>query len=266
VGLVLRKTLLLLERAGVPVVVVKGAVLAHTLYASPVERPIRDVDLRVRPRDLDRALAVLSRQMARQVRRSRVYRSAVVTTSGVDLDLESSLGPPFLCGLTVSQVLARSVTAQHPLGFPYPQPELHDHALILAVNAFKDHLVDARSWSLLDLEKIVRVPGFDRDLFARRARAHHASTLVHVVARFLARRSNTDWEEIARLVPPARPAFAAEMLRWAEGAPRADAARRLRIRGASDVRARAAAAMGLAVLCQAEMGLGAWWEWVRALR
>jgi len=49
-----------LREAGIPVIVLKGALLAETVYADPGLRPMNDVDLMVPRPDLARALAVLA--------------------------------------------------------------------------------------------------------------------------------------------------------------------------------------------------------------
>jgi hypothetical protein len=50
-----------LKQEGVPFLVLKGAALAHLVYSDPRLRPMRDVDLLVRPADGGRALDVLRR-------------------------------------------------------------------------------------------------------------------------------------------------------------------------------------------------------------
>ena len=55
----LRATLLRFAEANVPVIVLKGAALATLVYPSPALRPMRDIDLLVHRRDLDRVEAVL---------------------------------------------------------------------------------------------------------------------------------------------------------------------------------------------------------------
>jgi len=52
-------TLQSLENAGVPVILLKGAALAETVYPSIADRPMGDVDLLVHPADRDRARAAL---------------------------------------------------------------------------------------------------------------------------------------------------------------------------------------------------------------
>lgn len=48
-----------LEAAGIPVIVLKGAALAETVYPTLADRPMGDVDLLVRPADREQASAVL---------------------------------------------------------------------------------------------------------------------------------------------------------------------------------------------------------------
>lgn len=55
----LRATLLRFAEANIPVIVLKGAALATLVYLSPGLRPMRDIDLLVHRRDLDRVAAVL---------------------------------------------------------------------------------------------------------------------------------------------------------------------------------------------------------------
>ena len=49
----------LLDKAGIPVIVLKGAWLAHQLYQDVALRPMNDLDLLVEKGDLDRAVALL---------------------------------------------------------------------------------------------------------------------------------------------------------------------------------------------------------------
>ena len=57
----LRRILGALHQAQVPVIVLKGAALAHTLYPDPGLRPMNDLDLMVKPEDLLRAIDVLEK-------------------------------------------------------------------------------------------------------------------------------------------------------------------------------------------------------------
>jgi hypothetical protein len=55
----LRRLTEALDRAGVPIVVLKGMVLAHLAYPDPSLRPMGDIDLWTRPEDLDTAASVI---------------------------------------------------------------------------------------------------------------------------------------------------------------------------------------------------------------
>jgi hypothetical protein len=84
-----------LERAGIDVRVLKGAAIAHTVYAAAELRSFRDVDLLVRDQQLDAAIAVLGeRGGTRRFRepRPRFTRRfgkgvCVRTAAGIELDL-----------------------------------------------------------------------------------------------------------------------------------------------------------------------------------
>ncbi len=183
----LERALGLLGKAGVPALVVKGAILAHQLYESPIDRPLRDVDLRVRPRDLERATrALLSDSGTKQLVASAGYRSAVLSLRGVEIDLETTIGPPFLRQrLGVEDVMARAVHSVEPLGFAHVRPDLEDHALLLAINLFKDHVLP-NLCTVEDLVRIARRGEFDRVRFAQRVAQAGVTTIVHVVARYVA--------------------------------------------------------------------------------
>jgi hypothetical protein len=257
----LERALALLGAAGVPVLVVKGAILAHLLYDSPVERPLRDVDLRVRPRDLDRAKrALLAAPGTRLLVASSVYRSAVISMRGVELDLEATIGPPFLSAVGVDAMLARAELAVEPLGFAHARPEIHDHALVLAINVFKDHVLPGAA-GVEDLVRIARRPEFDARTLAERARDAGCTTLVHVVATHVARtRRDERLREIASLVTPRRPRYAARVLRaLGESADLSTLRHRIELRAAADGRVRAIAAVTAAAAMEASLAIEDYW-------
>src|SRR5262245_40349945 len=55
----LRTILVRFSEAGIPVIVLKGAAMAALVYPSPALRPMRDIDLLVHRRDMERVEAVL---------------------------------------------------------------------------------------------------------------------------------------------------------------------------------------------------------------
>jgi hypothetical protein len=254
---VLGRILARLDAVGIPALVVKGAVLAHTLYPSPIDRPIRDVDLRVRPADLRRAADVLAESGGRRLVSSHVYGNAVLSYERVEVDLESTVGPPYVCALGVGDLLARAERTTAGLGFWHLRPELHDHVLLLAVNLFKDHVVEVPRWRLRDLELAALAPGFDPDALAARAEEARCCTIVHVIARHLAEAcGDARWEAVARRVPPTRARYAAHVLATLQGERRPSTlAWRLEARAASDGRARCLAAVAASAMREAELAI-----------
>lgn len=248
------------ERARVRVLVVKGALLAHQLYESPAERPLRDIDLRVRAADLPEARSILASMGAKETRRSFVYQDALLCVDHVDIDLEAHLGPPFVSALPIDALLSRASHRTEPLGFFHWQPELHDHALLLVVNVFKDHIVHAASWSFDDLIRLSRLAAFDPDLLAARAKEAELTSVVHIVARYLATfRSDPVWEKVASRVPAARPVYAARVLDGLQKNQKESIVARARVRACADDPSRAFMGVGIGALREAE-------HWMNILR
>ena len=169
--------------AGIAVLPVKGVVTGRTLYPDPADREIRDVDVRVRPEDFDRALELARGEgwPTRNVLRS--YRSFIASVGGLDVDVETSCGPPAFCGLRVADMLRR---AEAGPSADLPRiPEIHDHAVLLVVNTVKDHLVDTTPAALEDLRRLVLQRGFSIERLLERAAETDTIFMVHLVARFL---------------------------------------------------------------------------------
>jgi hypothetical protein len=188
----------------IPVLPVKGILTADLLYARAAERPIADVDVRVLPEHV-RAVERLARDRGWPIlERSRMYGKVTLEVAGIALDVESTIGPPGMCGLAVADMLRRA-TEQDLGGHRVLVPEIHDHALLLAVNVFKDKLVRAAPWAVEDLERIVVVPAFHATELAARARACGASTLVWIVADWLTRtRGSAPWQAVRDACGPLR--------------------------------------------------------------
>lgn len=190
---------------------VKGIVTARTLYADLAERPIADVDVRVAGwRTLARVIRFARRRGHRLVRVSPVYDNVMVNVGGVDVDVECHVGPPGFCRMRVTDMLARSTVDEALFGVACAVPEVHDHALLMCVNAFKDKLVLVTPWAIEDLRRIARGPAFDPSRFARLAAAASSATVVWIVADYLAAEEPA-WAEVRRLLggdAPRRLAFA----------------------------------------------------------
>jgi hypothetical protein len=118
--------------------------------------------------------------------RSRAYGTLAFDVLGFLVEFESHVGPPGLCGLRVEAMIERALRRTEPLGLPHLQPELHDHALLLCVNAFKDKLVDAPAGAVRDLELVPDQPGFSPHQLIARARDSGTASIVWIVATWLA--------------------------------------------------------------------------------
>jgi hypothetical protein len=198
----------------VPSLVVKGMVLAYALYDDPASRPMADIDLRVRPRDLLRAVRAMHRGGYVPVWSSRQLGAVCFDVRGTAVEIESTIGPPGLCALGVSGMLERSRERHLPGGLRVREPELLDHAVVMLVNAFKDKMAQCPAWSLDDLENLCdRV---DLDGLVERVREARIGSLAWIAADWMAqRRAAMVWSELlARLGTRApRPLYAAIMRR-----------------------------------------------------
>jgi len=201
--------------ADVPSLVVKGMVLAYALYDDPASRPMADIDLRVRPRDLLRAVRAMRQRGYEPVWSSRQLGAVCFEVRGTAVELESTIGPPGLCALSVSRMLARSSDRVLPGGLRVREPELLDHAIVMLVNAFKDKMAQCPEWSQDDLETLCE--RVDLDVLARRVAEAGIGSLAWIAADWMAqRRPAPVWREfLARLgTRPQRPLYVAIMRRW----------------------------------------------------
>src|SRR5262249_47364471 len=150
----LRRSLAALRGAGVEPIVVKGMVLAYELYDDVAQRPLADVDLRVRPSRFLRAVRALRARGWPVDPTSKQLGSIGFKVGTALVEIESTVGPPGLCGLTIAQMEARARRRVLPSGIAVREPDIVDHAIVLVVNAFKDKLADCPSWSIGDLVAI----------------------------------------------------------------------------------------------------------------
>jgi hypothetical protein len=191
------------EFARVRVVVVKGMATSSLLYAHPSERPLSDVDLRTTRRDLTDVVRI-ARKCGIPVDWSSAQRGSVaLRIAGVDLEFESTLGPPGVCAVSIDEVLIRAVPREISPGLVAHIPELHDHALQLSLNVFKDMFLSP-AWSVEDLLRIVRVTGFDHARFVALVRRARCVSAVGLVATWLAgEHPSAEWAAlVAALAPP----------------------------------------------------------------
>ena len=205
----LRKALDALDGAQVPALVVKGMVLAYELYDDVAKRPMADVDIRVRSADFVRAFRSLRSRGWKPDFTSKQLGAVGFSLDGVLVEVESSVGPPGMCALTVADMLTRSEEQVLPGGPRVRVPELHDHAVVLVVNAFKDKMVDCPTWSIDDLETLAGRADMTSLLGSvQRARVQ---TITWLVADWMARERRSEvWREVGRRIGAhaPRPAYA----------------------------------------------------------
>jgi hypothetical protein len=198
--------------AGIPVLPVKGVLTAHLLYADVAERPLFDIDLRIRRRDFRFAMRLAQQRGWSPQTTSPVLWTAILQVDGWEVDVEATVGPPGLCALRVEDLLARADRHTDPFGFDHVQPAFDDHALILVLNAFKDGL-RPQPWAIEDLRRIANHPRFDEAALVDRARAGRVASALWIVADWLAEREGAlPWRIVRDRVgprPPSRRAMAA---------------------------------------------------------
>jgi hypothetical protein len=191
---------------GVDVLPVKGIITGQRLYADPGERSIRDIDLRVRPEDLDRVRRVGMQAGWRTLAHSWAYGTLAFDVMGFLVEFESHVGPPGLCGLRVDAMIARAVERSQPFDLPHLEPEIHDHAVLLCVNAFKDKLTDTPRGAMRDLELIPHEAGFSSARLAELATESGVASIVWIVASWFVEARHCDaWRPIREQLGPLPP-------------------------------------------------------------
>ncbi len=178
---------------GIDALPVKGVVTSRTLYPDVAERILTDVDLKIRPSDFRRALRLVQREGFPLLQLLRTYGNFVFSIDGVPVDVETTASVPGLCALGVDTMIARA-TPSDLLGVPHLLPDLHDHAVVLLLNVFKDKLVHAFRWAVRDVELL----GARVDATTLVARLGEASALSmgYVVARWMASRGDQQWRAL----------------------------------------------------------------------
>jgi hypothetical protein len=254
---ILREVVGRCEAAHLPLLPVKGVVTARTLYRDVADRTMGDVDIRIRPGDVTKFQQVAGQSGWQSVRVLRAYGNLIYDFGSLSLDVESYVGPPGLCGLTVEAMLARSERLEMAPGLEVRVPELHDHALLLAVNVFKDKLVTSAPWAICDLERVVLAPNFRPEVFVERAINSRVATLAWIVAGWMQEARESDaWGAIGRAIESrarVRRAYASWFRRRLRTTSMAPTLLRVGARAAADSWAMRAHAVARAALAVAEM-------------
>jgi len=91
-------------------------------------------------------------------------------------------------------MLTRAAPLELGRGVTVLVPEIHDHVVVLIVNAFKDKVRTASAGGLADLERIVRHQDFRTDVLAERVVRSRIATMSWIVASWLeSQRSSRKW-------------------------------------------------------------------------
>ncbi len=178
-----------LEAEGIAWLVVKGAALAHIVYDDAAERPLADLDVRVRPDDYARTKRALAHAGATLLDEAPSYGNLVADVEGQMVDVETSLGARFVTRLSVEDFLSRSRELTVWGGVRVRVPDTVDHALLLAANLVKDKMILAPTWSHRDTRVIADLPDFDPAVFVARAFEARMPTIARIVAETFAAES-----------------------------------------------------------------------------
>jgi hypothetical protein len=138
-----------LTGVGISAMPVKGALLQHWLYDDPTERPLTDVDILVRPEELERAVETLRSAGYRPVAGSAIGAVVLQTPFGLALDLHPRLFDRARYRFSTHEIFARSSEDDTLYGAPVRLPAPLDAYAHLIGKFGSDHL-DARSTGRLD--------------------------------------------------------------------------------------------------------------------
>lgn len=204
-----------LQRAGIPCMLLKGVALATAAYQQFADRPMRDIDLLVRPPDVPRALEVLlasgwrtAVDPADEARYARAHHLPPLVDAGgleVALELHRSLlgeGHPFRIDL--DDWWTRSTPSPRaPSSARVFAPE---HLLLHAcIHLGYSHLFRQGAWrTFRDVRRIVALDGFEWERFVRAAIDARAASCAYWVLRLARDLAGMRVPERAldRLAPP----------------------------------------------------------------
>jgi hypothetical protein len=256
---ILREVVTACDAAAIPVMPVKGVVTSRVLYADVAERPITDIDVRIRARDFGRLRQLAASLRWPCLRVARTYLNLIYDFDPLSLDVEGTVGAPGLCALDVETMLGRSRRRAMAPNLWISVPEIHDHAIVLTVNAFKDKIVTAPRWAIDDLERIVLQPEFDSRIFADRVFEARIATIAWIVAGWMeSARVSDAWGAIRRLIEARgrlRRVYARWFIRGLASTEGASLSFRLLARAGADSPLMQAGALACAAAWSAEMWL-----------
>jgi hypothetical protein len=153
----------MLEAGGVPSVALKGAFLARFAYAEPGLRPMRDLDLLLRPEQAVRAFELLRAHGYRAMFEGspeayfadRIHLPPLIGPGGISIELHHRLTPPGRQSADFENGLwTRSISEEvGGAGIAFLCPE--DSLLHLCIHATLDHQLDLGPLALEDMALLV---------------------------------------------------------------------------------------------------------------
>ena len=239
----LEQTLIALNDAGIEVLLLKGGALACTVYGSFAARPMRDIDILVRPHRAEEARALmleLEWESDPDVPGDRSYGThhhlpplRDVRTSGLRLEIHRAIlppGHPFRCTEDEIWRRARGVTlgAGHALVM-----QADHHAVHLAIHFAWSHMLRWGAWhAFRDLGALGASKAFDWDAFVDTALRWGASSSCYWTLRLGAALStlSVSREVLSRLEPRFATTLAKPLMRhFVNGLARGDACPSVRL-------------------------------------
>lgn len=209
----LAKVAAALASAEVPVVPVKGVVLAHWLYERPWERLYADVDLLVTRAAFPRALAAVRGAGLPIVQHSAATGHSAALVDGVHVELLAEIGAPDLTRASVADFLARARPDRTTFPFPILRIDDVDHFVLQVVNVVKDGFDATQGPRAEDLRRLLaRLSGREDEVVARAREVGFAGGMWNV-ARWLDEVHGAPGARAlaSRLGDPGRPLHAAAM-------------------------------------------------------
>jgi len=194
------KLIALLGEAGIPVTAMRGLVLAHTAYPAPVLRYMADVDLLIRPADVEATARALARQGLEPVKRLR--SQLVYQVSDVMFELHYSILTPkrYRAALVAADFVNARQTFTLPEGVIPCLPREQELIAVIA-HAFIHHELTGFI-PLLDAALIARDPKLDWQYVAQWSRTAGLERMFHFSLAFVNRLFNLGREpELLRVFP-----------------------------------------------------------------
>ncbi|HHQ48682.1 MAG TPA: hypothetical protein ENK19_07345 [Acidobacteria bacterium] len=192
-GALCREVFDALETAGVPFLVLKGALLAWSVYGEPWHRHCHDLDLLVRPEDMSRAVRAVA-EAGFTGADPAARRPEAVHPSGLPVVLHPAPhpAPHYNRGM---EALWREASPRTVAGCRVLAPPEHEILLHVLVHAVTGSHRNGLLWATDAGSLLARHPGLDWDAFVARARESGAAVLLSPSLEFLGR-------ELAAPVPP----------------------------------------------------------------